>query len=87
MQGYSVLWLPGTDHAGIATQNVVEKDLAKKGLTRHDLGREAFVKKVWEWKEVYGDRIIKQMKRLGNSCDWRRERFTFDEERTLLQCL
>ena len=79
MQGYSVLWLPGTDHAGIATQNVVEKDLAKKGLTRHDLGREAFVKKVWEWKEVYGDRIIKQMKRLGNSCDWRRERFTFDE--------
>ena len=79
MQGKSVLWLPGTDHAGIATQNVVEKDLAKKGLTRHDLGREKFVEKVWEWKKVYGDRIIRQMKRLGNSCDWRRERFTLDE--------
>ena len=79
MQGYSVLWLPGTDHAGIATQNVVEKDLASKGITRHHLGREAFVEKVWEWKEIYGDRIIKQMKKLGNSCDWRRERFTFDE--------
>ncbi|MDR1875080.1 MAG: valine--tRNA ligase, partial [Synergistaceae bacterium] len=79
MQGYNVLWLPGTDHAGIATQNVVEKDLAAKGVTRHDLGREAFVEKVWEWKKVYGDRIIRQMKKLGNSCDWRRERFTLDE--------
>ncbi|MDR1622020.1 MAG: valine--tRNA ligase [Synergistaceae bacterium] len=79
MQGYSVLWLPGTDHAGIATQNVVEKDLASKGITRHELGRGAFVEKVWEWKKIYGDRIIQQMKKLGNSCDWRRERFTFDE--------
>ena len=79
MQGYSVLWLPGTDHAGIATQNVVEKELAKKGISRHDLGREKFVEKVWEWKNIYGSRIIQQMKRLGNSCDWRRERFTFDE--------
>ena len=79
MQGYSVLWLPGTDHAGIATQNVVEKSLAAKGITRHELGREAFVEKVWEWKKVYGDRIITQMKRLGNSCDWRRERFTLDD--------
>ncbi|MBQ6737158.1 MAG: valine--tRNA ligase [Synergistaceae bacterium] len=79
MEGYSVLWLPGTDHAGIATQNVVEKDLAKKGISRYDLGREEFVKKVWEWKKIYGSRIIEQMKRLGNSCDWRRERFTLDE--------
>lgn len=79
MQGFNVLWLPGTDHAGIATQNVVEKSLAAKGLSRHDLGREAFVDKVWEWKKIYGDRIIAQMKRLGNSCDWRRERFTFDD--------
>ena len=79
MEGYSVLWLPGTDHAGIATQNVVEKDLAKKGISRYDLGREEFVKRVWEWKKIYGSRIIEQMKRLGNSCDWRRERFTLDE--------
>ena len=79
MEGYSVLWLPGTDHAGIATQNVVEKDLAKKGISRYDLGRDEFVKRVWEWKKVYGSRIIEQMKRLGNSCDWRRERFTLDE--------
>ena len=79
MEGYSVLWLPGTDHAGIATQNVVERDLAKKGISRYNLGREEFVKKVWEWKKIYGSRIIEQMKRLGNSCDWRRERFTLDE--------
>ena len=79
MEGYSVLWLPGTDHAGIATQNVVEKDLAKKGISRYDLGREKFVEKVWEWRKLYGSRIIEQMKRLGNSCDWRRERFTLDE--------
>jgi len=79
MQGYNVLWLPGTDHAGIATQNVVEKDLAAKGITRHELGREAFVEKVWEWKNIYGSRIVTQMKKLGNSCDWRRERFTLDE--------
>lgn len=79
MEGYSVLWLPGTDHAGIATQNVVEKSLAKQGISRYDLGREEFVKRVWEWKAEYGSRIINQMKRLGNSCDWRRERFTLDE--------
>ena len=79
MEGYSVLWLPGTDHAGIATQNVVEKDLAKQKISRYDLGREEFVKKVWEWKKIYGSRIIEQMTRLGNSCDWRRERFTLDE--------
>ena len=79
MQGYEVLWLPGTDHAGIATQNVVEKDLAKQNISRYDLGREEFVKRVWEWRKIYGSRIIEQMKRLGNSCDWRRERFTLDE--------
>ncbi len=79
MQGYEVLWLPGTDHAGIATQNVVEKDLAKQKISRYDLGREEFVKRVWEWRKIYGSRIIEQMKRLGNSCDWRRERFTLDE--------
>ncbi|GHS88881.1 valine--tRNA ligase [Synergistales bacterium] len=79
MQGYSVLWLPGTDHAGIATQNVVEKNLAAQGTNRHELGRDAFIEKVWEWKKLYGERIITQMKKLGNSCDWRRERFTFDE--------
>ncbi|MCL2767304.1 MAG: valine--tRNA ligase [Synergistaceae bacterium] len=79
MQGYDVLWLPGTDHAGIATQNVVERDIEKGGATRHSLGREKFVQKVWEWKELYGNRIIKQMKRLGNSCDWSRERFTLDD--------
>lgn len=78
-QGYNVLWLPGTDHAGIATQNVVERMLAAQGITRHDMGREAFVEKVWEWKKEYGRRIIGQMKKLGNSCDWRRERFTMDE--------
>lgn len=79
MQGYETLWLPGTDHAGIATQNVVERELTKDGLARHDLGREAFVEKVWEWKAQYGGRILEQMKRLGNSCDWDRERFTMDE--------
>ncbi len=79
MNGYNVLWLPGTDHAGIATQNVVERNLAKDGISRHDLGREEFVNKVWEWKEEYGNRILEQMKKLGNSCDWDRERFTLDE--------
>ncbi|MCQ3803836.1 MAG: valine--tRNA ligase [bacterium] len=79
MQGYAVLWLPGTDHAGIATQNVVEKFLADKGLNRFDLGREAFIDQVWEWKDVYGWRITQQIRRMGNSCDWTRERFTFDE--------
>ena len=79
MQGRNALWVPGTDHAGIATQNVVEKALAKDGKTRQDLGREAFVKRVWEWKEQYGNTIIYQLKRLGSSCDWRRTRFTMDE--------
>ena len=79
MDGKNVLWLPGTDHAGIATQNVVEKQLAKEGLTRHDLGREAFVARVWAWKEEKGGVILRQLKRLGASCDWQRERFTMDE--------
>jgi valyl-tRNA synthetase len=79
MKGYSVLWQPGTDHAGIATQNVVEKDLASKGTDRHQIGRERFVKLVWEWREKFGGVIINQLKRLGSSCDWSRERFTMDE--------
>jgi valyl-tRNA synthetase len=79
MKGYNVLWMPGTDHAGIATQNVVEKQLAMEGLSRHDLGREKFINRVWEWKEKYGGIIINQLKRLGASCDWSRERFTMDE--------
>jgi len=79
MQGMNVLWMPGMDHAGIATQNVVEQELAKEGLTRHDLGREKFIERVWEWKARYGGVIIHQLKRLGCSCDWARERFTMDE--------
>jgi valyl-tRNA synthetase len=79
MQGFEALWLPGMDHAGIATQNVVEKQLAAKGKTRHDLGREEFVKKVWEWKSDSGGQILGQMKRLGDSVDWSREAFTMDE--------
>jgi len=78
MQGYEALWLPGTDHAGIATQNVVERKLAEEGLTRQEIGREAFLERVWEWKEKYGGTIILQLKRLGCSCDWDRERFTMD---------
>jgi valyl-tRNA synthetase len=79
MRGFATLWLPGMDHAGIATQNVVERELAKEGLSRHDLGREAFVKKVWEWKADSGGKILGQMRRLGDSVDWTRERFTMDE--------
>jgi len=79
MQGFNALWIPGTDHAGIATQNVVEKALAKEGKKRQDLGREAFLKRVWEWKEQYGNTILYQLRRLGSSCDWRRTRFTMDE--------
>ncbi len=79
MQGYNALWMPGMDHAGIATQNVVEQELAKEGLTRHDLGREKFIERVWQWKAKYGGVIIHQLKRLGCSCDWARERFTMDE--------
>jgi valyl-tRNA synthetase len=78
MQGYNTLWLPGTDHAGIATQNVVERELAKDGLSRHDLGREAFVERVWQWKAESGGKILGQMRRLGDSVDWSRERFTMD---------
>lgn len=79
MQGLEAVWIPGTDHAGIATQNVVEKALAKEKISRHDLGREKFVEKVWEWKEKYGGIILKQLRKLGCSCDWTRERFTMDE--------
>ncbi|MFH7326454.1 valine--tRNA ligase [Desulfurivibrio sp. C05AmB] len=79
MQGYNVLWLPGTDHAGIATQNVVERQLAAKGISRHEIGREKFIERVWQWKEESGGQIINQLKRLGCSCDWDRERFTMDE--------
>jgi valyl-tRNA synthetase len=79
MQGRDVLWLPGTDHAGIATQMVVERELGKEGKTRYDLGREAFEARVWEWKRLYGDRIVEALRGLGSSCDWSRERFTLDE--------
>jgi len=79
MKGYEALWLPGMDHAGIATQNVVEKQLAAQGLSRHDIGREEFVKKVWEWKAESGGAILGQMRRLGDGVDWSREAFTMDE--------
>ena len=80
MQGYSALWVPGTDHAGIATQIKVEAELREKeGLTRYDLGREKFLERVWDWKNQYGSRIINQLKKIGSSCDWDRERFTMDE--------
>ena len=80
MQGFSTLWVPGTDHAGIATQIKVEENLrVNEGLTRYDLGREEFLKRVWDWKNQYGNRIINQLKKLGASCDWSRERFTMDE--------
>ncbi|MBM3656597.1 MAG: valine--tRNA ligase [Actinobacteria bacterium] len=79
MKGYEVLWLPGMDHAGIATQNVVEKQLAASGVSRHGLGRDEFVKRVWKWKEESGGAILGQMKRLGDSVDWSRERFTMDQ--------
>src|SRR5690349_11691121 len=79
MQDFESLWLPGTDHAGIATQVVVERELAKEGIDRRELGREAFVERVWAWKAEYGDRIVGQMQALGSSCDWDRLRFTMDE--------
>ena len=80
MQGYSALWIPGTDHAGIATQIKVEENLrVNEGLTRYDLGREKFLERVWDWKKQYGGRIINQLKKIGSSCDWDRERFTMDE--------
>ncbi|NCO89614.1 valine--tRNA ligase [Candidatus Wolfebacteria bacterium] len=80
MEGYKTLWLPGTDHAGIATQNVVEKDLKKQGISRHDLGREKLIEKIWEWKEKYGYIILDQFKKLGCSMDWSRTRFTMDSD-------
>lgn len=79
MQGYSALWLPGTDHAGIATQAKVEEELAKEGLNKDGLGREKFLERVWDWKQKYGGKITNQLRRLGASCDWERERFTMDE--------
>ena len=80
MSGYCALWLPGVDHAGIATQTKVEAELRKEGLTRFDLGREKFLDRVWDWKQHYGDRIVEQLKTLGSSCDWERQRFTMDEQ-------
>jgi valyl-tRNA synthetase len=80
MEGYKTLWLPGTDHAGIATQNVVEKRLKKEGLTRHDLGREKFLERVWAWQKKYGNLILDQLKKLGCSCDWSRTAFTMDKD-------
>ena len=79
MKGYNALWMPGTDHAGIATQNVVERQLSEEGVDRHSLGREKFIERVWKWKEQSGGTIINQLKKLGASCDWSRERFTMDE--------
>lgn len=79
MQGFKTLWVPGTDHAGIATQNVVEKKLKKEGLNRHILGKEKFLEKIWEWREEYGDLILEQLKKMGSSCDWSRTAFTMDE--------
>src|SRR5439155_523547 len=81
-QGYNTLWIPGTDHAGIATQNVVEREIAKEGKNRHQLGRTTFEERVWQWRETYGDRILHQLRRLGASCDWSREAFTLDANLT-----
>ncbi len=79
MQGFNTLWMPGTDHAGIATQNIVERKLAKEGTNRHEIGREKFIEEVWKWKKEYGSEIMNQLRKLGSSCDWERERFTMDE--------
>ncbi len=79
MTGVPTLWVPGVDHAGIATQNVVERELKKEGKTRHDIGREELVKRIWKWKKEKGGKIIEQLKTLGCSCDWTKERFTMDE--------
>ena len=80
MQGYKTLWLPGTDHAGIAAQNVVEKQLVKEGTSRHELGREKFIEKMWQWREKYGNAILEQIKKLGLSVDWTRTKFTMDPD-------
>ena len=79
MQGYSALWLPGTDHASIATEAKIVAAMEEEGLTKEDLGREKFLERAWAWKEKYGGRIVEQLKKLGSSCDWERERFTLDE--------
>ena len=79
MKGFNALWIPGTDHAGIATQNMVEKEIAKEGKTRFDVGREDLIKRIWKWKEDKGGTILEQLKQLGCSCDWSRLRFTMDE--------
>ena len=79
MQGYNTLWLPGTDHASIATEARIVAAMREEGLTKDSIGRDAFLERAWEWKRVYGGRIIEQLKRLGSSCDWTRERFTMDE--------
>ena len=79
LQGYETLWVPGTDHAGIITQLLVENELSEKGVQKEDIGRENFISKVWEWKEKSGENISTQMRKLGMSCDWSRERFTMDE--------
>jgi valyl-tRNA synthetase len=80
MEGFKTLWLPGTDHAGIATQNVVERELKKEGKSRFDLGREEFLKRVWQWKKKYGNLILEQLKKIGSSCDWSRTKFTMDKD-------
>ena len=80
MEGFKTLWIPGTDHAGIATQAKVEKELKKEGLNRFDLGRDKFVERIWAWQEIYGNKILGQLKKLGASCDWSRTRFTLDKE-------
>ena len=79
MQGYSALWLPGTDHASIATEAKIVEAMREEGLTKEDLGRDGFLERAWKWKEQYGGRIVEQLKYLGSSCDWSRERFTLDE--------
>ena len=79
MQGYETLWLPGTDHASMATEAKIVNAMKEEGLTKEDLGREGFLERAWEWKRKYGGRIIEQLKKLGSSCDWERERFTLDE--------
>ena len=80
MKGLETLWQPGTDHAGIATQAIVEKQLLKEGLSKNDLGRDKFIERVWKWKEESGELILEQLKKLGCSCDWSRTRFTMDED-------
>ena len=79
MSGYCTLWLPGTDHAAIATEAKIVEAMRKEGVTKEDLGRDGFMKRAWAWKEQYGGRIVEQLKKLGSSCDWSRERFTMDE--------